>query len=140
MVDEGRENDGAVEELWSLAGGRRKDLLDAAASVRIGGAARDYRRHNRANALLVAAGRRQPVEPVTPEQELWFEEVEKFVRLSTEARYARLVELLPAIAEIDRKVCQAREASPNGRLDQLAVARLITREVDPLVGLHAQDG
>ena len=138
LADEGRHDDEAVEELRALAGGRR-NLLDAAASCRIGGAARDHRRDNRANALLVAAARGGSVELVTPEQEAWFDEVEAFVRLSPEDRYARLVELQPDIAEIDRKLREARQASPRGQLSELDVGRFIAREVNPLVGLTARD-
>ena len=131
----------ALRRLRTAAQGRRRLLLSAAADFRTDGKAKDYRVHNRANALLLAAARGESVEPLTPEQERWFDEVTAFQELPVAERYERIQRLQPELVSVERKALEI--AADLGDLDDLnnraRFESLIIKELRPLVGVRAKD-
>jgi hypothetical protein len=131
----------AVRRLRMAARGRRGSLLSAAADFRTDGKAKDYRVHNRANALLLAAARDESVEPLTQEQERWFDEVTAFQELPVAEKYERIRRLQPELAFVERKALKI--AADLGNLDDVnnraRFASQIIKELLPLVGVEAKD-
>ena len=76
--NKGREDEGAVAELVTLAVGSKRTLDNAERFSRQGARHCDDRNFNRAHRLLVAAVAGKPVESVSPDDKRTFKIVKKF--------------------------------------------------------------
>src|SRR5262249_55667730 len=103
LASNGREDPDAVQALRGRAGWHRTDLRWAAASVRCGAWITEDATAYRANDLLLAAAENRPVQPVTADQEAWFQRLDALSNGWDAAAFARLVALQPRLADIDHQ-------------------------------------
>lgn len=129
LVESGRDDDDGVRTLRELAGHRRDDLLDAAASVRQSGLTDEVREINRANAMLLAASSGDPLRSLTPEDERWFATVDQLALTAVDVAFAQLAKLEPALVDLETSV----RRSPKGWS-----ITTIHKEVSKLAGAKAQ--
>ena len=144
MASNGREDAEAVRTLLGEAGRHRGDLRWAAAQVRSQHWITEDATAYRANELLLAAAKNRPVQPVTDDQEAWFQQLDALTDGSDEAAFARLVALQPRMADIDHATAPIFDELRNAELDgrDLSHARHTARRqfeqiLDPLVGPNA---
>lgn len=143
LAEDGRLDSTAVEALRSAAGRHRKELHRAAAGVRMGGGVDEDRDRYVANQLLLAAATGQPPRPITVEHEALLQRIEWFNQGSGDDAYARLMVLLPALADVAHAMEQAvatamREPTDESRLAAAEQSRdLLANLLRPLVGPDA---
>jgi hypothetical protein len=110
LTREGREDQGAADELAALGKGHRRALRRAERASRLGGMHRESRSRNHAYRLLKAAVARGPLEPAsTAEAELFDTLARSFDRERPRAEvWADLVEREPQLAQLETDVLAGR--------------------------------
>jgi hypothetical protein len=131
-------DDGEAVAAVRAAGGRRKDLRIAAASLRMMSYTWEHRSYLRAARLLKAAADGGPPLPPSAEQEALFRAVEHLEALPSDAAFATLASELPELRALEQRVATwlAEPTYPDvdDRLDE------ILRALAPIVGPRASTG
>jgi hypothetical protein len=109
LVDSGRDDRDAVQELVRVAGSHRTELRRAAASIRQEGYVEEDEARNRANRLLMAAASGEPPQPLNDEQTRWFRDVKELRDAPVHEAFAKLATVEPALGALDEYV--SREAN-----------------------------
>lgn len=102
LASEGRTDTAAMQELRAAANGHDKDLLRAAADIRLGSNLNEHRQGYLANELLIAASEDREVKLPSPEQSAWFDDLEDLEALPDGAAFGRLAQQQPELAEFQR--------------------------------------
>jgi hypothetical protein len=107
LAKQGREDTDAVHKLSDAAGRHRRELRRAAAGIRFMGWTEDSIEHDRANRLLLAAARKQPVEPLTAEKIERLQTLKSLQEGSLDTGYEFLAKMQPTLRLLDRDVRDA---------------------------------
>jgi hypothetical protein len=124
-----------VRALLKAAGSKPRNLSKAAASVRFAGQARESRIADRANRLLIAAFRGEPVRLLTDEEANWFDRIDEVMAVRVEDAFPHLVELQPKLRELEDEFAP-RTVDPG---DKDALWDELIAKLSPVVGPEALD-
>ena len=127
------DDDECVRALLTAAGSKTRNLSKAAASVRFAGQARESRTADRANRLLMAAFRGEPVRQLTEEEVNWFDRIDEVMAVPVEDAFPHLVEMQPKLRELEEEF-PPRLVDPG---DKDALWDDLIAKLSPLVGPEA---
>lgn len=137
LADRGTAPEEAIELLGNSAGSKTIELRRAAAAIRMGPSISENRIPFLANQLLLAAADgRTTVDPLLPEQEKWFREVEAFESLPPEDAYRILVLRQPALEALESSLLRDLGSESVYEIQDQILDRIID-EVRSLVGPDA---
>jgi len=154
LVEEGRDDPEAVDDLAKTAGRHGKELRRAAATIRADGLVGEDLAAFRANRFLVAAASGRAVEPMPAEQLAWFTRVQVLAEVAPEAgplasAFVDLVALEPGLGALEQEVRSAAGSPGFATMDDQERDREVTAICDagfeaieaitdvPLVRTHA---
>jgi hypothetical protein len=112
LANRGQEDTEAVRQLVAAAGRHRRELRRAAAGIRFTGWADESIAHDRANRLLLAAARNQPVQPPSPEKMERLRTLKSLQEGELDSGYEFLAIRQPALRQLDRDVRNAGAQQP----------------------------